>query len=179
MGWSFVFVVAVLLAVAPRTASACVAFIEEHTGASTASFRVQQFERCDITEDKYRQVVRGWLAQRHPGAAAVTSLSLGRALGFPWISRHLANSALEHPHWRNQVARGPSGAHNAFVAAALSQPAFLGRLSVPFEGTPLVVTGASVEKVLVGPASQYSSTKQASHATVPFDAQVWLRLAPR
>lgn len=172
--------VAALLVAAPLPVLACVAFAEDHTNSSTASVRTRPpvAEACDISEDSYRQAIKAWLQTRSPGAA-LTGLSLARAVQFRWISQHLADAGLKSAEWRRRVARGSSGLQNSFVAAALSEPAFLNRLAAPFEGTGYVVRGVSVEKVLVGPAGKYSSTDATSTAVVPFDAQVWLRLEPR
>ncbi len=94
------------------------------------------------------------------------------------MSRHLADAGLRSSEWRTRDVR-LGGRHNAFVGATLSEPVFLQRLAMPFEGAPFKPVGASVEKVLVGPAYQYSSVTRLSNAKVPFDAQVWLRLTPR
>ena len=95
------------------------------------------------------------------------------------MSQYLVDTALQSRQWKAQAARGSAGHHNAFVAATLSEPAFLRRLAMPFEGAPFTVVGASVEKVLVGPASRHSTANRGASAKVPFDAQVWLRLAPK
>ena len=166
---------------APRVALACVPHIEEHANSPSASFRphTSASAGCEVSEHEYRRVVNHWLQNRAPGAAALSSLSLGRAEKFPWISQHLADAALHSEEWRTRAARGSAARQNSFVAATLSKPVFLRRLSLPFEGTSYSVLDVSVEKVLVGPASQYSSTNRTSNARVPFDAQVWLRLAPK
>jgi hypothetical protein len=77
-------------------------------------------------------------------------------------------------------ARDAGGRHNAFVAALLSEPAVLQRLDWPFVGSSLQVRGVAVEKVLLGPASEYASVGGASaRLKVPFDAQLWLVIGPR
>ena len=165
---------------AAQLAAACAPFIEEHANSPSASFRTHTADaiQCEVAEEEYRRVVEHWLRNRPPGAAALFSLSLGRAERFPWISRHLADIALQSEDWRTRVARGSSGRQNAFVAAILSEPVFLRRLSVPFEESQYSVLSVSVEKVLVGPASKHFPAHRRSNAMVPFDAQVWLRLGP-
>ena len=165
---------------AAQLAAACAPYIEEHANSPSASFRSHAADaiQCEVTEEAYWRVVDHWLRNRPPGAAALLSLSLGRAEKFPWISRHLADTALQSEDWRTRVARGSSGRQNAFVAGLLSAPEFLRRLSVPFEGSQYSVLGVSVEKVLVGPASKHFPAHRRSNAMVPFDAQVWLRLGP-
>jgi hypothetical protein len=61
----------------------------------------------------------------------------------------------------------------------LSDPSLLQRLAAPFEGTQYQVLRVTFEKVLFGRADEYASDPGAGAVKVPFDAQLWLRLAPR
>ena len=166
---------------APSTAQACTPYIEEHPASTSATFRPHSsaFGACDVSEESYRQVIRNWLQTRPSSSTPLSSLSLGRAETFPWISRYLADAALLRPEWGRRISRGSPGEHNRFVAGLLSDPAFLKRLDQPFDGTPYTVGGVSVEKVLIGKASEHASAVAPPAARVPFDAQLWLRLAPR
>lgn len=166
---------------APGIASGCTIHIEENARWATASVRLTSAGEagCTIDEATYQQTVSAWLQQRPADAPALTSLSLGRAIDYPWISRHLADRGLADPRWRKQALRGSAGGHNRFVADTLTEPVFLQRLAAPFSTSPLTVHGVSVEKVLLGPASQYASSPVQAKTRVPFDAQVWLRLTPR
>lgn len=137
------------------------------------------FDACDVSEEVYGQVISDWLETRSPSSTPLSSLSLGRAETFPWISRYLANAALLRPEWGRRISRGSPGEHNRFVAGLLSDPAFLKRLDQPFDGTPYTVGGVSVEKVLIGKASEHGSAVAPPASRVPFDAQLWLRLGPR
>jgi hypothetical protein len=161
------------LAAGLSPALACKPYIEEHSPPS-GSFVLRPnkdaFERCEVGEAAYREVVAEWLKARPPGAPAVTSLALGRAVAYPWISRHLADAALETPGWAAKVTRATPAERDKMAAALFRQPHFMQRLALPFEGTPYRVVGISFEKILWG---------KAGAVPVPFDAQLWLRLAPR
>jgi hypothetical protein len=172
---------AVCLAATPSIAQVCTPYVEEHPASTAATFRphASVFQACEVNEETYRQVIRDWLRTRSSGSAPLSSLSLGRAEAFPWISRYLADAALGRPQWVRRVARGSSGEHNRFVADLLSEPAFLKRLDQPFDAAPYRVVGVSVEKVLIGKAGEHASAAASPAAPVPFDAQLWLRLAPR
>lgn len=137
------------------------------------------FDACDVSEETYGQVIGDWLRTRSPGSTPLSSLSLGRAETFPWISRYLADAALLRSEWGRRISKGSPGEHNKFVAALLSEPRFLKRLDRPFDGTAYRVVGVSVEKVLIGKASEHAPAVAPPAARVPFDAQLWLRLAPR
>ncbi|MEO8670659.1 MAG: hypothetical protein ABI411_05035 [Tahibacter sp.] len=162
-------------------AQTCAPFVEEQAAWSTAMFRPHSngMQSCTVSEEVYRAVVRDWLRDRAPALPPLTSLSLGRAENFPWLSHYLADSALQSANWRTRVLRAGAGEHNQFVADLLSEPAMLQRLDAPFAESAYRVVGASVEKVLAGKASVYASVKTDATWKVPFDAQVWLRLASR
>lgn len=168
------------------TADSCAPFIEEHPGWTSASFRlhVSALEPCGVDEARYRRVIADWLQQRPATRPDVTSLSLGRAVNFPWISRFLADAALRSPDWAARVARARSGERDRLARPILQDLALLQRLAAPFAGSRYVVIGFSYEKVLFGRADIHASplasalTSQAAAVMVPYDAQLWLRLAP-
>jgi hypothetical protein len=164
---------------APVASAACVPYIEEHPSSTSVSFRQNSsmFEACKADEETYVKIIRDWLQTRAGDLPAVTSIGLGRTVNFPWMSRYLADSALQSADWA-RVARTGFGEHNKVVVRLLTSPEFLRRLAVPFEGSPYIVTGVSVEKVLVGRARDHA-TSSTSNAKVPFDVQLWLRLAPK
>jgi len=175
------FLVSIGLAVGQGLALACSPFIEEHLTWSSASFRphTTAFEHCTVDESTYGQVVAAWLQNRPSGATRITSLALGRAVAFPWLSQHIADSALAQPEWAAQMARAKPGEREKLAAKALLDPALLRRLAAPFDGTQYVVLRMSYEKVLFGPADKYSSKRGAGAILVPFDAQLWLQLSPK
>ena len=77
------------------------------------------------------------------------------------------------------VCAGLSGLSAVGVSGVLSEPGFLVRLGVPFEGSGYAIAGVRVEKVLVGKASEFSSSENSKNLRVPFDAQVWIHLSRR
>ena len=177
----------------PAAAETCAPFIEEHPAWASASFRphTTAFEACSVDEARYRQVIADWLQRRQQTSLStapdVTSLSLGRAVNFPWISRFIADAALQTPGWAGRVARTKIGERDKLARPVLHDPALLQRLAAPFADSCYAVIGLSYEKVLFGRADKYASqltsevaSNQAEAAVkVPFDAQLWLRLAPR
>jgi hypothetical protein len=162
-------------------AAACAPYIEEHPASPSASFRPHPaaFEHCEVSEATYQRVVAEWLRTRPADSPPISSLSLGRAVTFPWISRHVADAALQSPGWGARISRAKAGEREKLARPALLDPVLLKRLAVPFEGTPYRVEHLSYEKVLFGNAGEHSSNKAAGAVKVPFDAQLWLRLAPQ
>ena len=171
-------VLAAALVFAPALALACTPFIEVHASGSSATLRphATAFERCTVDESTYQRVVSEWLRSRPVG---VSSLSLGRAVAYPWLSLHVADSALGSPDWASRVSRAKAGERDKLAAEMFRDPALLRRLAVPFEGSPYVATRVSFEKILFGKAEEHSSNRGGGSVMVPFDAQLWLRLDVR
>jgi hypothetical protein len=177
-------VAALLYLTMPGTArGACEPYVEEQPKWSSATFRPGRdgLASCEVGEDAYRAVVQAWLAARPANAAPVDSLSLGRVVSYPWLSRAIADAALASPGWASRAAHARPGRRAALAAPVLRDPALRDRLAVPFSGSRWTVKNLSYEKVLFGPASEHASHVVAGDAgvLVPFDAQLWLRLAPR
>jgi len=165
----------------PGIAVACAPHVEESPRWASARFRAHTdaFEPCPVSETTYRQVVAEWLRERAPDATDLESFGLGRLVGYPWISRYLADAALRSPGWAERVARTRPGEFHALAAPLLGDPGLRARLAVPFEASRYEVVGVSFEKVLYGPAAEHASGPDAGAVLVPFDAQFWLTLAPR
>ncbi|MGE5154865.1 MAG: hypothetical protein ACM3ST_12735 [Bdellovibrio bacteriovorus] len=164
----------------PLSALDCKPFIEEHADGSQASFRAHAnaFEDCPVSEETYRRILGEWLRARSGEPASLRSLSLGRAVAFPWVSRHIADAALRLPNWAAEVSAVRPGRRDALAAAAIRDPALIRRLAAPFEGSSYLVLGLAFEKMLYGRAVEHASRGDAGATLVPFDAQLWLRLAP-
>jgi hypothetical protein len=157
----------------------CEPYVENHRELETAALRPHSdaFRSCFIDEAAYARLIAAWLAARGADAPPLRGLGLGRAVNLPWISEHLARAALHEPRWDTARGRDRKGDINGLAAALLSQPAFLRRLDAPFAGSAWAVRAVSVEKVLVAKAQDI--LPGAGRGRVPFDAQVWLVIAPR
>lgn len=162
-------------------AVACRPYVEEPAGATTAAFRrhTDDFQTCRVAESSYADVVAGWLQSRPQTAPALTGLSLGRAVDFPWISQYIAERAGRDLLWDARRGKPQRGGINLFVASILSEEAFLARLAVPFVHTQYRPVSVSVEKVLVGTADDVLPELKSGKRRVPFDAQLWLNLEAR
>lgn len=174
-------IVALGLFAAVAKALACTPFIEEHPSGTTASFRphTTALEHCEVDEPTYRRIVSAWLAARPAEAAPLTSLFVGRAVSFPWLSRQIADAALASPDWAARVARAKPGERDRLGGEVLRDPALLRRLAVPFTGSRYEAVRLSYEKILFGPAREHASNPDSGAVMVPFDAQLWLELVPR
>lgn len=165
----------VLLVSGPALAGTCAPHID-NSGASPV-FRVHTdaFASCPVSEDTYVRIIREWLASGQV-SRAVSGLYLGRAVDFPWLSRHIADIALGRTRTAGSVRTMTPGQRRVLETAIFRDAALLRRLAVPFADSPYSVTGISFEKVLYGKAGEKSSHKDAGRMLVPYDAQLWLRL---
>ena len=105
------------------------------------------------------------------------SVGFGRIVLYPWLSTLLAREASAAPGWDMKRGLPQQGHENAFVARLLERSPELGSL---FPQRRIV--SVLVEKVLVRPASELDLPAGApfpASALFPFDAQVWVVLAPR
>lgn len=171
-----------LLALMPTTslpAPLCSPFIEEHPQQATAVFRkhTDAFSACPVSEASYRQVLRQWLQTRATDLPPFTGLSLGRVVDFPWLSRLIADTALRVPAWQSLIIATPRGRLDALAARVFENAELRARLAEPFAGSGYDVIGLSYEKVLYGKARDHATDRK-DDTLVPFDAQLWLRLAP-
>ncbi len=171
-----------LCSTAAVAGAACEPYVEEQPKWHSATFRPSRaaLASCDVTEDAYRAVVGAWLAARAPDAPPLDTVALGRAVSYPWLSRAIADAALASPGWASRATHAKPGRRDALAAPVLRAPALRDRLALPFAGSRYVVTNLSYEKVLFGKASEHATQILAGQGDVlvPFDAQLWLRLAP-
>ena len=93
---------------------------------------------------------------------------------YPWLSSLLARQASSSRRWNLDGGKPYDGHENAYVAAALrGMPEF----TALFERW--LVTGVSVEKVLVKPATELSLPAGAPvppSSKLPYDAILWVTL---
>jgi hypothetical protein len=169
-------------AIASVSAGECALSLEAAANWPTLRLRAGHPEHrpCFIDKAAVVQVLTKAFAEIHPSLAyrKFTSLALGRLIDYPWLVRFLALQAVQDPHW-NITAGKPRRIHvNRYVADALSSAEIIREIEAPLREHGYRITGVSVEKVLIGgfenvPQWEGSELK----GKIPFDAQVWFRLA--
>ncbi len=105
------------------------------------------------------------------------SVGFGRIVLYPWLSTLLAREASAAPGWDVKRGLPQQGHENSFVARLLERsPEFRALF------TERRIVSVLVEKVLVRPARELELPAGAplqGSALLPFDAQLWVVLAPR
>lgn len=167
-----------LLAATGAMAFACSPYIEEHETTPAFRANASAFETCPVSEEAYNLIIRQWLHTKQP-AVQITSMYLGRAVDYPWISKQITDNALVLIRKKGPVTKMTPKQRYALESAAIKDAALLERLAAPFADSSYRVTGISFEKMLYGKAADYSSRKDAEKMLVPYDAQLWLRLGSK
>ncbi len=157
----------------------CQASLE--TDASGANLRVRADQDCPVSASRLQELLDQGLSLTAPpkGKQAYSSIFLGRLVHYPWLVSALLDVAAASPQWDSVHGAAKDGQDNRTVAQLLSQSeALLGvRASLRRAGYDL--TGVSVEKVLVGGHTDFPyHLAQNTPGKLPFDAQVWLMVAP-
>ncbi|MEJ2173886.1 MAG: hypothetical protein P8Y76_02965 [bacterium] len=110
-------------------------------------------------------------------ASREISVGFGRIVLYPWLSSLLAREASSARGWDAARGRPQQGHENAFVAGLLERSPEFGALFAERR-----IISVLVEKVLVRPAAELDLPAGApfpDSALFPFDAQLWVVLAPR
>lgn len=151
---------------AERVEGDCVLRLESHPEWHTARIRVRTSAgaRCDGQIDAVIALLDDGLALAD---IRYTSIAFGRTVDFGWLRSALRNLAASDPGWDAASGRPVSGEVNAHVAALIEDGAVFEPLQPVLARHGYTLRGVSLEKVLV------------AEDGLPFDAQLWLLLAPR
>lgn len=106
-----------------------------------------------------------------------TSLYIGRLIDYPWLSQYLADAAKSDKEWDAKKGKPLVMGINQYVSKLLSKKELLTQIEVFSLKGGYKVSGASVEKVLVGGFREvplYQGSMKSDK--VPYDAMVWFKL---
>ncbi len=157
----------------------CQASLE--TDASGANLRVRADQDCPVSAGRLQELLEQGLslAAQTQGKPAYSSIFLGRLVHYPWLVSALLHAAAASPHWGSVEGAANDGQDNRAVAQLLNQTEALLGVRASLRRAGYELTGVSVEKVLVGEHADFPyQLAQPPPGRLPFDAQVWLLLAP-
>lgn len=167
--------------IASVSAGECTLSLEAAENRPTLRLRAghPNYRPCFIDKAAVVEALTQAFAEPHPILASrdFTSLALGRLIDYPWLVRFLALRAAQDPQW-DAAAGKPHGVQvNRYVADVLSSPEIVREIEAPLRRPGYRITGASVEKVLVGGFENVPQREGPERpGKIPFDAQVWFRL---
>ena len=157
----------------------CQASLE--TDASGPNLRVRADQDCPVSAGRLQELLEQGLSLAAPpqGKQAYSSIFLGRLVHYPWLVNALLQAAAASPQWDSVQGAAKDGQDNRAVAQLLSQTEALLGVRASLRRAGYELTGVSVEKVLVGGHTDFPyHLAQNTPGKLPFDAQVWLLLAP-
>ncbi|MGJ0516904.1 MAG: hypothetical protein ACR65O_14275 [Methylomicrobium sp.] len=134
---------------------------------------------CDIDQETVLSLLAAAFAKTDPPAlrGGYASLFIGRLIDYPWLSHHLAETARRDKRWNGKKGRPIKMEINAYVARLLFNRDLLKPIQAELGKHGYRIAGVSVEKVLVGGASDLPGLAGKNlSGRIPFDAQVWFRL---
>lgn len=130
------------------------------------------FLNCTITREKFNELIVSAFTDPESNNTEFKSLFIGRLVEYPWLSQFLADHALQHHDWDSEEGKFAGENINAFIAGILSAPELLEQIQQPFNASGYIVTGASVEKVLIGRANEIEWLEINEPVMVPYDVMV-------
>jgi hypothetical protein len=137
-----------------------------------------RYQVCDVDQAAVRTLLASAFAKTEPPAlrSEYTSLFIGRLIDYPWLSHYLAETAHRDKHWNRKKGRPIKMEINAYTARLLFNQDLLQPIQTELGKHGYRIAGVSVEKVLVGHASDLPGPARRLTGRLPFDAQVWFRL---
>jgi hypothetical protein len=141
-----------------------------------------RYRPCNIDQRTVLVLLDAAFAKTGPSVlqGEYTSLSLGRLIDYPWLARYLAETAYRDKRWNRKTGRPVKAEINAYTARLLDNRDLLKPIQAELGKHGYRIAGVSVEKVLVGHASDLPGPLQTRlSGRLPFDAQVWLQLQRR
>jgi hypothetical protein len=162
-------------------AGACTLSLEADEEWQTLRLRAHhpRHQPCDIDQESVLSLLAAAFAKTGPPAlrGEYASLFIGRLIDYPWLSHYLAETAYRDKRWNRKKGRPIKTEINAYVARLLFKGDLLKPIQAELGKHGYRIAGVSVEKVLVGGASDLPGPDRKNLAgRIPFDAQVWFRL---
>jgi hypothetical protein len=164
-----------------QKAGECVLSVESHDAWGTLRLRAHHPEGryCRIGREEMLTVLTAAFSKTDPPRleGTYTSLSIGRLIDFPWLMHYLVRAALSDTGWDAGKRPPDAGKLNKYVSNLLSSGDLTSQLEAPFLAAGYRITGATVEKVLVGKVRDLPFYEgDPFSGAVPYDAMVWFKL---
>jgi len=134
---------------------------------------------CHITRDEMVLALdEAFLKTDSPKLeGSYSSLSIGRMIDYPWLSKYLATTAYRDHGWDSKKGKPVAMDINKYVSQLLFRKELIAQIEGPFTKGGYRIVSVTVEKVLVGGFREVPLFQgKMFPGKVPYDAQVWFRL---
>lgn len=160
----------------------CALKVEADDQSRVLRLRVQPGEQgCEIEKESVLSALRAAASKTEDPKpeGLYSSLSIGRLIDYPWLSRSLAEKAYSDPTWNKRKGRPQKLDLYKYVCNFLFEDQIATDIGEALGGGYRVVS-VMVEKVLVGSFRKVPGyEKDLRPGKMPFDGQVWFRLEKR
>lgn len=162
-------------------AGECTLSIEADEEWHTLRLRARHphYQPCNVNQEAVLSLLASAFAKTGPPAlqGEYRSLFIGRLIDYPWLAHYLAETAHGDKRWNRKKGRPIEIKINNYVARLLFNQDLLKPIQTELGKHGYRIAGVSVEKVLVGGASDLPGPDRKNlPGHLPFDAQVWLQL---
>lgn len=138
-----------------------------------------KYKGCNISEDDIISILAAAFSKTGPPAlkSDYSSLFIGRLIDYPWLSHYLANTACHDSAWSVKKGKPRMMDVNRYVTRVLFNKTLLMPIQTELTKHGYRIAGVTVEKVLVGSFRELPFYQgKIARGSIPYDAQVWLRL---
>ena len=162
-------------------AGKCSIAVESDNQSLTLRLRVHpEYNDCHIGKDSMLSALKAAFSKTEPPKLEGTysSLYIGRLIDYPWLSQYLATIAYRDTQWDKKRGKPIALGINKYVSNILSRKEITLQLEEAFAVGGYKLISTTVEKVLIGNFRSVPLYQGAMiPGKVPYDAQVWFRLA--
>ena len=164
-------------------AGSCSLRVEADDQSHTFRLRVYP-ERpdCGMTREAVQEILNAASAgvKASQSAGTHSSLFIGRLIGYPWLSQHLAKTAYSDQGWNRAKGKPVSMDLYRYVASILSTPEVTSPIQEALRESGYRIAAVTIEKVLVGSFRDVPGYRgEELPGKVPYDCMVWFRLERR
>ena len=162
----------------------CQLGIEANERWHTLRLRVHHptHKSCDVDKESMLSVLDAVFSIPDSPVATgnYSSLSMGRLVDYPWLSRYLVDVARGDRKWDSKKGKPAGMDINKYVSLLLFTKDLMDPIEAVLAKGNYKIISVTVEKVLVGSFREIPSYQGSGFpGKVPYDAQVWLRLEKR
>ncbi len=159
----------------------CTGTLEKNDKWNTLTIRLfhPKYNRCGLQENDFNTFLNHAFSKlsEKKSKTEYTSISMGRIIEYPWISKALADSAADDPRWSTETGKLKDITVHEFTAELLNRTQIVNTINEHLKLIGHKISGIRVEKVLISTGKPMNFPSWIDQKTrVPFDAMLWFKL---